>query len=65
MKKAGCYGLLTDEMTDVSVLEMLMTFVQFFNSDIGKVETHLLFVEDILKNSNSANAEAIFNILTR
>ena len=64
VKKAGCYGLLTDEVTDVSVLEMLMTFVQFFNSDTGKVETHFLFVEDILKNSNSANAEAIFNILT-
>ncbi|RMX56946.1 hypothetical protein pdam_00011057 [Pocillopora damicornis] len=31
----------------------------------NKVETHFLFVEDILKDSTSANAETIFNILIR
>ena len=63
VKKAGCYGLLTDEVTDVSVLEMLVTFIQFVNSDTGKVETHFLFVEDLLRHSNSANAETIFGVL--
>ena len=29
------------------------------------METHFLFVEDILKDSTSANAETIFNILTK
>ena len=29
------------------------------------METHFLFVEDILKDSTSANAETIFNILIR
>ena len=64
VKEAGCYGLLSDEVTDISVMEILITFVQFFNSKTEKVETHFLFVEDILKNSSSANAETIFNILT-
>ena len=64
-KKAGCYGLLCDEVTDISVMEILVTFIQFFNLETEKVETNFLFVENILKNSTSANAETIFNILTQ
>ena len=56
VKTAGCYGLL---------MEILITFVQFFNANTEKVKTHFLFVEDILKDSTSANAETIFNILTK
>ena len=65
VKKAGCYRLLCDEVTDVSVMELLVTFIQFFNSETEKGETNFLFVENILKNSTSANAETIFNILTQ
>ena len=64
-KEAGCHGLLSDEVTDISVMEILMTFIQFFNSKTEKVETQFLFVEDVLKDSTSANAETIFNILTK
>ena len=46
-------------------MEILMTFIQFFNSKTEKVETHFLSVEDVLKDSTSANAETIFNILTK
>jgi len=64
-KKAGCYGLLCDEVTDISVMEILVTYIQFFNSETEQVETNFLFVENILKTSTSANAETIFNILTQ
>ena len=64
-KKAGCDGLLSDKVTDISVMEILMIFIQFFNSKTEKVETHFLFAEDVLKDSTSANAETIFNILTK
>lgn len=64
VKKAGCYGLLTDEVSDVTVKEMLITFIQYFNKETGQAETSFLFIEDILKNSNSANAETIFTVLT-
>lgn len=64
VKKAGCYGLLTDEVTDVTVMEMLITFIQYFNKETGQAETSFLFIEDVLKNSNSANAETIFTVLT-
>ena len=29
-KVAGCFGLLCDEVIDISVLELLITFIQFF-----------------------------------
>ena len=64
-KKEGCHGLLSDKVWDISVMEILMTFIQFFNSKTEKVETHFLFVEDVLKDSTSVNAETIFNILTK
>lgn len=64
VKNTTCYGLLTDEVTDVSVLEMLITFIQYFDKETGCVATSFLFIEDVLKNSNSANAETIFTVLT-
>ena len=63
VKKAYCYGLLTDEVTDVSVMEMLITFIQYFDKETGQAETSFLFVEDVLKSSNS-NAETIFTVIT-
>ena len=39
--------------------------IHFFNFKTEKVETHFLYVEDILKDSNSANAEPIFKILIK
>ena len=62
--KAYCFGHLTDEVTDVSVLDLLTTFDQFFDNKTGNIETSFLFIQDVLKNSTSANAETIFTVLT-
>lgn len=35
VKKAYCYGLVSDEVTDVSVVEMLITFIQYLNKETG------------------------------
>ena len=56
VKKAYCFGLLTDEVTDVSVLETLITVIQFFNKT-GNIETSFLFIEDVRENSTSANGQ--------
>ena len=64
VKKAYCYGLLTDEVTDVSVMEMLITFIQHFDKETGQAKTSFLFILDVLKSSNSANAETIFTVIT-
>lgn len=40
LKKVGaasCFGLMTDETTDVSVSSQLITFVQYFDTESGTV----------------------------
>lgn len=59
IKKAGSYGLLIDEVTVISVTEQLITFVQFWNSTSGGTEIKFLSANDLLVESESANAETI------
>ena len=62
-KQAQAYGLLTDEVSDISVTEHLMTFIQFFNQSSGTVATAFLSCQNILEGFESANAEAISELL--
>ncbi|XP_060605039.1 E3 SUMO-protein ligase KIAA1586-like [Ruditapes philippinarum] len=59
VRAASVFGLLTDEVSDVSVAENLVTFIQFFCEDTGSVETHFLACQNILTFFESANSEAI------
>ena len=47
IKNAGMYALLTDEVTDISNMQQLLTFVKYHDIDTGERET-------------SANAKSIF-----
>ena len=60
--QAGCYGILMDEVSDISVLELLVTFIQYVHD--GEVKTNFLFVEDLLKASSSADANTIYTVAT-
>ena len=59
IKRAGSYGLLIDEVTDIAVTEQLITFVQFWNSTSGSTEIKFLSPNGLLAESDSANAETI------
>lgn len=63
VRAASCFGLMTDEMTDVSVTSQLITFVQYFDTQSGTVETKFLSAQDVLKEHESANAQAIYDLL--
>ena len=65
IKKAGSYGLLIDEVTDIAVTEQLITFVQFWNSTSGGIEIKFLSANDLLVESDSANAETITSTLVK
>lgn len=65
IKKAGSYGLLIDEVTDIAVTEQLITFVQFWNSTSGGTEIKFLSANDLLVESDSANAETITSTLVK
>ena len=62
-KNASAYGLLTDEVSDISVTEHLITFIQFFDDKSEKVVTSFLSCQNILEDFASANAEAISKLI--
>ena len=63
VRQCKAFGLLTDEVADISVTENLITFIQFFSSHTQEVETRFLSCQNILEEFSSANAEAISSLL--
>ena len=62
---SNCFGLLCDEVCDISCKEELVTFLKFVDPDTGKATTEFLAIDDVLEHSTSANAEAIKTVLIR
>jgi len=63
VRAASCFGIMTDDMTDVSVASQLITSIQYFDTDSETVETKFLSAQDVLINHDSANAQAIYDLL--
>ena len=64
LHNAKFWGLLCDDVTDISAMEQFVCFAQFFDSECGVLHTDFLFVENVLKDSDSANAETLFTLLS-
>ena len=64
VRRSRFFGLLCEDVTDIAVLTQFITFIQFVDPQSGEVCTDFLFVENALANSNSANAQTLFTILT-
>ena len=45
------FAILTDEMTDISNIQQLVIFVQYFDSNIGDLITTFLNTIDVLEHS--------------
>ena len=65
VKNAAAFGVLTDEVADISVTENLMTFIQFYDSDTKQVVTSFLSCQNVLSEFERANAEAIATLLLK
>ena len=67
IKKSNFYALLTDEVTDISNIWQLVSFVKFFDVDKGKADTVFLDCSDLLEHSIDAslNADTIVACLTK
>lgn len=50
--REGPIHLLTGEETDISVMSQLISFIQFFNKALGKTDTALLGIQDVLEEHN-------------
>lgn len=62
VKSTDAYGILTDEVSDISVTENLVTCVQYFSRESGKIETQFLTCNNLLADYDSPNAEAITSV---
>lgn len=56
--------MLSDEVSDVAVTEQLVTFVQYVSSDV-QVETKFLSVRNLPDHHESADADAIVDMLAQ
>ena len=64
IQAANSHSLLVDEVTDVTVVEQLISFVQFINQESGAPEVHFLSVQNVLETSTSPNAETIVQVIS-
>ena len=59
----GFYEILTDEVTDISVTQKLVTFIQSFDRQKCTIDTKFLAVGNTLKRSTSADAPQITRVV--
>jgi len=65
LKQAAHFGLLVDDVTDISVAEQMISFAQFYNKSGGEVETGFLSINNLLEDSPSADASTITNCIIK
>ena len=65
IKKFNVYGLLTDKVTDLSNTHQLLTFIKYYDQNLGDARTRFVDVSDILESSVdiTATAETIHDCL--
>jgi hypothetical protein len=59
---ADCFGLMIDEVTDISLIEQLVCFIQYVDR-AGCPTIQFLFTADLLKESDSADAATIVKVI--
>ncbi|XP_068690647.1 zinc finger protein 862-like isoform X2 [Montipora foliosa] len=59
----GLYGILTDEVTDISLTQQLVTFIQYYDSQSCTTTTSFLAISNTLKGNNLADAPQIKKVL--
>ena len=67
VKSCPAYGILMDDMTDVTSKEQMILFIQYYCRKEEKVKTKFLSVESVLDQSDScsANAETLFQVFSK
>lgn len=65
VKSSTTFGILMDDMTDVTCKEQIIVFVQYYCRQDEKVKTKFLSVESVLEQSDScsANADTLMKVL--
>jgi hypothetical protein len=64
-RKANWFGLLCDEVCDISNQEQLLTFIKYVDPQTNKATTDFLSANDLFQNSQSADANTIWTVLNK
>lgn len=57
------FSLLCDEVSDIAVMEQLVTFIQYVSD--ARVHTKLLSIQNLLEHHKSSNADTIVDLITQ
>ena len=65
MKASPFFGILTDEVTDITNIQNLVTFIKYFDNETGESRTSFIDSSDILhfSKTNSTDSETINDCL--
>ncbi|XP_076083706.1 zinc finger protein 862-like [Mytilus galloprovincialis] len=63
VKAADCFSVLLDDSSDVSTIEQMICYVNFWNGKSNACDINFLFIENVLKNASSANAENLYKVV--
>ena len=58
------YGLLVDNMIDVSNEKQMLAFVQYFDVDLGRLECKFLLTANVLEEFTSADVTTLHGVIT-
>ncbi|CAC5415151.1 unnamed protein product [Mytilus coruscus] len=61
VKAADCFSVLLDDSSDVSTIEQMICYVNFWNGN--SCDMNFFFIENVLKNASSANAENLYKVV--
>ncbi|CAG2244184.1 unnamed protein product [Mytilus edulis] len=61
VKAADCFSVLLDDSSDVSTIEQMICYVNFWNGNACDI--NFLFIENVLKNASFANAENLYTVV--
>ena len=64
LQEQSFYGLLVDDMADVSNEEQMLAFVQYFDVDLARLECKFSFTANVLEESASADATTLHGVIT-
>lgn len=64
-RQAKSFGILIDEVTDISVASQLISFLQFWDEESSSVATVFLSSQNVLEDFASCNSEAITELVKK
>ena len=65
VRNTKSFGLLMDEVTDISVSSQLISFIQFWDDESSSMTTMFLFSQNVLEDFSSCNSKAITELVKK